>query len=405
MVSAALVRLRHRGPDDEGLNVLGTAILGHRRLSVIDPAGGHQPLVADDGAALIANGMIYNDLDLRRQLADQSFTTHADAESILHLLRRDGPDAVARLDGMFAFVLALPDRVVAARDPLGIRPLYRFRLGGDVGLASEVKAFDGTADAVEEFPPGHVWDSVDGLRPFYAIPEPQSCDTPAADAVAELRETLEAAVVKRLRSDVPFGCLLSGGLDSSLVCALARRHVEKLHTFAVGVEGSPDLAAARVVAKHLDTVHRELVITPKDVSEAVPTVLQHLESADVDLVRSAVGTYLVMGFAARHVKVVLTGEGADELFADYDDPDLLQAELHRSLSGMHNVNLQRVDRMSMTHGVETRVPFLDTSVVEVAMRTPPALKQRDPETGRRVAKWGAAGRGRGPAACRGGLAP
>ncbi|MGH8866918.1 MAG: asparagine synthase-related protein [Actinomycetes bacterium] len=394
---AALDRLAHRGPDGTGIHHTddpdGGLLLGHRRLAIIDPALGRQPLVAPDGAALVANGMIYNDRALRQQLAHEPYVTGSDSESILHLLRREGPEAVSRLDGMFGFVYADGDRVIAARDPLGIKPLYRFRIGGREGFASEVKAFDGVADEVEEFPPGHVYDTEGGLRPYYRVPEPQDPSTPPDKAVAELREVLEAAVVKRLRSDVPLGCLLSGGLDSSLIAALASQHVEQLHTFAVGLEGSPDLAAARHVSAHLGTAHHELVMTPADVRAAVPEALWHLESADVDLVRSAVGTWLVMEFASRHVTVVLTGEGADELFAgygyygDYADPAQLQAELHRSITGMHDVNLQRVDRMSMAHGVEARVPFLDVSVVDVAMRTPPALKQRDPRTGRPAPKW------------------
>jgi asparagine synthase (glutamine-hydrolysing) len=394
-VRSALGRLAHRGPDDEGVHLAadGRTVLGHRRLSVIDPAGGHQPLLAPDGAAVVANGMIYNDLALRDRLAHAPYRTGSDTESILHLVREEGPAAVARLDGMFAFVHVSPDRVVAARDPLGIKPLYRATVDGEQAFASEVKAFDGLAERVEEFPPGHVYDSRTGTTAYYRLPEPQSPGTSTGAAVAELRDALEAAVVKRLRSDVPFGALLSGGLDSSLVCALARPHVDELHTFAVGLPGSPDLLAARTVAEHLDTRHHELVVDPAEVRAALPQVLHHLESADVDLVRSAVGTWLVMAHAAEHVTVVLTGEGADELFAGYayhaayDDPDVLQAELHRSLAAMHSVNLQRVDRMSMAHGVEARVPFLDTSVVDVAMRTPPALKHRDPAGGRRVEKW------------------
>jgi len=394
LLRRALRRLGHRGPDGEGVHrVPDGALLGHRRLAIIDPAGGRQPLVAPDETALVANGMIYNDREVRARLASEPYATGSDSESILHLLRRGGPDAVAELDGMFAFVHADGDRLVAARDPLGIKPLYRFGVGAAEGFASEVKAFDGVADWVEELPPGHVYDSLDGLRPWYTLPRPQTPDTPAPEAVAEVGAALEAAVLKRLRSDVPLGCLLSGGLDSSLIAALARRHVDVLHTFAIGLEGSGDLAAAREVAEHLGTVHHELVITEEDVRAAMPDVLWHLESADVDLVRSAVGTWFAMRLAAQHVTVVLTGEGADELFAgyeyhaSYDDPEQLQAELHRSLGAMHDVNLQRVDRMSMAHGLEARVPYLDKDLVSVAMRTPPALKQADPASGRPCEKW------------------
>lgn len=412
VLRAALGRLAHRGPDGEGAHTVtwgggvvgpadeagtgdspGAALLGHRRLAIIDPTGGRQPLVAPDGAALVANGMIYNDRMLRERLAGEPYATGSDSESILHLVRREGAEAVGQLDGMFGFVYTDHEHTVIARDPLGIKPLYRFKVAGVDAYASEIKAFDGVADSVEEFPPGHVYDSATGLRPYYHLPEAESPSTSVSAAVAEVRERLEAAVVKRLRSDVPLGYLLSGGLDSSLVCALARRHVDELHTFAVGLEGSPDLQAARRVSGYLGTTHHELVVTESDVREALPDVLWHLESADVDLVRSAVATWHVMRFAGDHVKVVLTGEGADELFAgyayhaDYDDPDVLQHELRRSLGGMHNVNLQRVDRMSMAHGVEARVPFLDRSVVAAAMRVPPALKQADPVTGRQCEKW------------------
>lgn len=406
----ALERLAHRGPDGEGVQPValaaagsegarsgappdGATLLGHRRLAIIDPSGGRQPLVAPDGAVLVHNGMIYNDRQLRARLAGEPYATGSDSESILHLVRRDGPDAVGALDGIFAFVYVDGGRTVIARDPLGVKPLYRFTVGGLDAYASEIKAFDGVAESVEEFPAGHVYDSERGLRPYYRVPEPGSSLASPGRAIAEVRDALEAAVVKRLRSDVPLGCLLSGGLDSSLICALARRHVDELHTFAVGLAGSPDLAAARVVADHVGTVHHELVITEDEVRAALPDVLWHLESADVDLVRSAVATWHVMRFAAQHVKVVLSGEGADELFAgyryhaDYEDPDVLQAELRRSLERMHNVNLQRVDRMSMAHGLEAREPFLDRSLIEVAMRVPGEYKQADPVTGRACEKW------------------
>jgi asparagine synthase (glutamine-hydrolysing) len=391
----ALARLAHRGPDGTGVHrTLDRGLLGHRRLAIIDPAGGHQPLTTPEGDALVANGMIYNDAALRRELGAGAYRTGSDSESILHAVRRWGSGAPARLDGMFAFVYAGPDRVVAARDPLGIKPLYRVRAGEVEGFASEIKAFDGIADEVVEFPAGHVYDSRVGLRRYHHLPDPDVADGQAPEeAAASLREVLEAAVVKRLRSDVPLGALLSGGLDSSLVCALARRHTDQLHTFAVGLPGSGDLRAARLVADHLGTIHHELVVQPEDLVRVLPEVVWHLESADVDLVRSAVVTWMAMRLAAEHVTVVLTGEGADELFAGYryhagyQDPAALQRELRRSLGAMHNINLQRVDRMSMAHGVEARVPYLDRSVVAAALGIHPRLKQRDPATGAPVEKW------------------
>jgi len=396
VLDGALDRLSHRGPDGAGIHRASDRhLLGHRRLAIIDPAGGRQPLTTPGGDALVANGMIYNDAALRDELGERNYQTGSDSESILHAVRRWGAEAPARLDGMFAFVYASPDRVIAARDPLGIKPLYRVRIGDVVGFSSEIKAFDGVADQVSEFPAGHVYDSEQGLLRYYTVPRPEFATQTPAELAAGLRDVLEAAVVKRLRSDVPFGALLSGGLDSSLVCALARPHVEELHTFAVGLPGSDDLASARLVADHLGTIHHELVVQPEELVAALPDVIWHLESADVDLVRSAVVTWMVMRFASEHVTVVLTGEGADELFAGYRyhsdyydaDPVLLQSELRRSLGSMHNINLQRVDRMSMAHGVEARVPYLDRQVVAEALRIHPQLKQTDPATGEPVEKW------------------
>ncbi|HEX6444552.1 MAG TPA: asparagine synthase (glutamine-hydrolyzing) [Streptosporangiales bacterium] len=394
MLDDALDRLAHRGPDGVGTyEVGGTNLMGHRRLAIIDPANGHQPLTTPDGDALVANGMIYNDAALRAEIGPGAYATGTDSESILHAVRKWGPDAPRHLDGMFAFVYATPDRVVAARDPLGIKPLYRVRIGDVTGFSSEVKAFDGVADEITEFPAGHVYDSARGMLRYYDVPDLDPAARKPADVAHDFLDVLEAAVVKRLRSDVPLGALLSGGLDSSLVCALARRHVEELHTFAVGLPGSADLVAARRVAEHLGTIHHEMVVSPDDVVRSLPDVVFHLESSDVDIVRSATMTWQVMRFAAEHVTVVLTGEGADELFAgyryyaDYDDPDLLHAELRRSLSNMHNANLQRVDRMSMAHGVEARVPFLDKAVIAAAMDIHPRLKQYAPGSDQLVEKW------------------
>jgi len=401
-VRAILDKLPHRGPDGDGVHVtpaagaVGPSTLGHARLAIIDPAGGRQPLVADAAAgapALVCNGMIYNDLELRRRLPGAAFRTGSDSESVLRGFQAWGDRIVEQLDGMFAFVL-IDDagHLVAARDPLGIKPLYMGRIGGRLAFASEIKALADVAEAIEEFPAGHIYDSRTGFRRYYQVPAPYSVVRGEADTLQAIRDTFGRAIEKRLRSDVPWGAFLSGGLDSSIVAALAKRNVDELHTFAVGLAGSSDLAAARRVAEHLGTTHHELVIDRDDVVAVLPQVLHHLESYDRDLVRSAVPTYFVAQLAAQHVKVVLTGEGADELFAgyayyaDYDDPAALQAELRRSLQAMHNVNLQRVDRMIMAHGLEARVPFLDTAMVELAMSVPAELKQR-PEAGCDGEKW------------------
>jgi asparagine synthase (glutamine-hydrolysing) len=397
-----LNKLPHRGPDGSGVHVtpvqetVGPATLGHTRLAIIDPEGGQQPLVADsarDAPALVCNGMIYNDLDLRARLPGATYRTQTDSESVLQGFLAWGDAIVDELDGMFAFVLIDQDgHVVAARDPLGIKPLYMAKIDGRLAFASEIKALADVAEDIEEFPAGHVYDSRTGFREYYAVPAPHAVERSEQDTLQAVRETLGEAVEKRLRSDVPWGAFLSGGLDSSIIAALAMQHVDQLNTFAVGLEGSSDLLAARQVAEHLGTTHHEYVIPPEEVVEALPQVLHHLESYDRDLVRSAVPTYFVARLAARHAKVVLTGEGADELFAGYDyytgytDGNALQAELQRSLQSMHNVNLQRVDRMTMAHSLEARVPFLDTKLVDLAMGIPAELKQRA-EAGCDGEKW------------------
>jgi len=383
MVQGMITRLEHRGPDGVGIHVDGQldATLGHRRLSIIDPDGGAQPIL-DTGSsgALVANGMIYNDRELRHEIGEDSFATATDSEAIIRALSSWGQDAVARLDGMFAFVHVDDDGLVAARDPIGIKPLYMGRIDGGLCFASEIKALAKVTDDIEEFPAGQIFSSRSGFRPYYQPPIAEPEMRPHDEMIASVRSTLDAAVTKRLRSDVPLGAFLSGGLDSSIIAALARQKLDELHTFAVGLEGSADLLAARRVAEHLDTTHHEHVITRDEVRQDLPEILFHLESFDRDLVRSAIPCWYVSRLASKQVKVVLTGEGADELFAGYtyyrkyDDPRALDQELLRSIRSMHNINLQRVDRMTMAHGIEGRVPFLDTAMIEVAMSMPADVK-------------------------------
>ncbi|MDZ4737282.1 MAG: asparagine synthase B [Rhodospirillaceae bacterium] len=415
LVRRLIERQRHRGPDGDGFMAMDGSVLGHCRLAIIDPEGGRQPIgTASGNAAIVANGMIYNDAALRARFSDSHWRTRSDCESILHSVARKGPDAIAGLDGMFAFAMMQDGHIVAARDPIGIKPLYfgtprntngaRTDGAGTGGapdrpsaallFASEIKALVGLADDVREFPAGHYWTPECGFVRYYEVPDAPPDRWSLADAMAALRDTLERAVVKRLRSDVPFGCLLSGGLDSSIIAALAAKHVPGLKTFAVGLPGSPDLAAARKVAAHLGTAHHERVLTPEEISAALPDILFHLETFDSDLVRSAVPTWFVARFAADEVKVVLTGEGADELFAGYryyrdiSDPDALHEELRRSISIMHNINLQRVDRMSMAHGLEARVPFLDKAMIALGLSLPPAWKLKAESAGaKRIEKW------------------
>jgi len=373
-------RLRHRGPDDAGAGRLGRAALAHRRLSIVDVAGGHQPLYSEDRRlALVCNGEIYNHQALRDELAgDHRFATASDSEIILHLYEERGPDCVAALDGMFALVLVGADgRFLAARDPLGIKPLYVARDGdGGHWFASELKGLPAGCAEVSVVPPGTSMTEAGSRRWF----EP-GWDEPPAQArplvAGELGRLLAAAVRKRLMSDVPVGVLLSGGLDSSIVAALARRDLGRLDSFAVGVAGAPDLDAARQVADHLGTRHHQLVYRAEEAVALLPTVIEHLESYDPALIRSALPCFLVARLAADHVKVVLTGEGADEAFAGYGyfagvgDPAAVHRECARLLAGLHHMNLQRVDRMTMAHGLEARVPFLDVAFLRRAMALDP----------------------------------
>jgi asparagine synthase (glutamine-hydrolysing) len=383
LVSAAVERLRHRGPDGSGLHAVGHAVLGHRRLSIIDVARGGQPLLSEDGRiALVCNGEIYNHESLRARLEERHrFSSRSDSEVIVHLYEETGADCVTALDGMFAFVLTDGVRLLAARDPLGIKPLYMGRDGdGGLWFASEIKALVEPCSEIEEFPPGHLFTLDGGLRRWFDPPWKQPLDNFASFDAPALALGLGRAVEKRLMSDVPFGVSLSGGLDSSLIAALMRPYVDELHSFSVGLEGAPDLAAARHVANHLGTRHHEYIYTPAEVVAALETVIWHLESYDPALLRSAVPTFFVSRLAAQHVKMVLNGEGADEIFAGYghfaaiDDPAALQRDSVRLLSGLHNLNLQRVDRMTMAHGLEGRVPFLDMDFVDRATAFDPRLK-------------------------------
>ena len=388
-----LERLAHRGPDERGAVQVDGSWLGHRRLSIVDVGGGRQPLsTRDDSAYLVGNGEVYNHEEVRAGLSGREPLTTSDNEVALHLLDEQGPAALGRLSGMFAFVMAGRDgRFVAARDPVGIKPLYWAQRDGAARFASEMHAFDPEwQEHVEPFPPGCAWTPEDGLARF-ASAVPAALD-PVTDPEALLegtRETLIRAVEQQMMGDVNVGVFLSGGLDSSLVAAIASRIAQqrgrRLQTFAVGTEGSPDLVAARQVAEHLDCEHVEVTYTAAEALESLPNVVRAIESFDPGLVRSAVPNYMLARTTRQHVKVVLTGEGADELFAGYDymrvftDPEALHAELERTVRSLHNLNLQRCDRVTMAHAVEARVPFLDRNVIAWALRVPPAAKQGEPE--------------------------
>lgn len=394
-----LRRTAHRGPDDENSVRVGDCWLGHRRLSIVDPSGGRQPLSTRSGSLwLVGNGEIYNHASIRPTLGEERFATNSDNEVALHLIDVRGPKAIADMRGMFAFVAADNDgSVIAARDPVGIKPLYWARRDGAIRFASELRAFDTIwRPDVELFPPGHFWTPQTGLvRYASATPGPDdrlegvgedeaSANHPLPSVLAGLRKVLISAVEREMMSDVPVGAFLSGGLDSSLVAAIAARYCrrlgKRLYTFSVGTPDSPDLAAARAVADYLGTDHHESVYSTDEAVTTLPEVLRVLESFDPALVRSAVPNYKLAELAARHVKVVLTGEGADEVFAGYDylryfeDEASLHAELTRTVNQLHALNLQRCDRITMAHGLEARVPFLDLDVIAFGLGLPAKWK-------------------------------
>ncbi|WP_214370588.1 asparagine synthase (glutamine-hydrolyzing) [Pseudonocardia sp. H11422] len=393
-----LARIQHRGPDDTGVLSADGVWLGHQRLSIIDVIGGHQPL-ADLGETtwIVGNGEIYNHERLTAVLPDEILQSKSDIEAALHTVMRGGPAAVAQLNGMFAIAMAsTAGGGLVARDPMGVKPLYWIDDEDGALFASELRAFD-VADRprVTAFPPGYLWTTAAGMvRYADAVPvevrPPRRAQQPLWDNVVldEVREAVVAAVRRRMMSDVGVGVFLSGGLDSALVAAIAVREAQArgdmVPTFAVGTPGSADLVAARRVAEHIGSDHHEVIVMPEDIGEALDEAVSVIEHFDPALVRSSVPNLLLAREAAKKVKVVLTGEGADELFAGYGyvhepefaDPDTLHAELVRSLEQLHGLNLQRCDRTTMFYGLEAREPFLDAALVRYALSLPPEWKQR-----------------------------
>lgn len=398
-------RMRHRGPDWSGVWSGGRALLVHERLAIVDVEHGAQPLVGRDGTvALAVNGELYNHLELEAALgAPYPFSTRSDCEVILALYAQRGDDPaswLAEINGIFAFVLydAAEDRWLIARDPVGVMPLY---LGHDADdnlcVASEMKALIDRCPAIEDFPPGHFLDSRIGRPVPYVSPRWRDYDAVAgapADPAA-VRAALETAVERQLMCDVPYGALLSGGLDSSIVAAVAkrfcRRRVEtggrteawwpQLHTFAIGLEGSPDLAAARTAAEAIGTVHHELHFTVQEGLDALEDVIHHLETFDVTTVRASTPMYLMARrIKAMGIKMVLSGEGADEVFGGYlyfhkaPDARALHEETVRKLDLLHKYDCLRANKSMAAWGVEARVPFLDLAFLDVAMGLDPAAK-------------------------------
>jgi len=390
-------RQRHRGPDWSGVHLDDGAILVHERLAIVDPAGGSQPLrSADGGLVLAVNGEIYNHRELKKELRQHyAFQTGSDCEVINALYREDTPASfLNRLNGIFAFALwdTVARRFLIARDPIGVCPLYwGHDREGRLCVASEMKALADLCADVAQFPPGHYYDSATGeLKPYYAKAW-RGYDAVQGVEVSreELREAFERAVHRQLMTDVPYGVLLSGGLDSSLVAAVAarfaRRRVEdddsseawwpRLHSFAIGLKGSPDLAAAEVAAQALGTVHHGFEYTFEEGLDALPEVIRHIETYDVTTIRASTPMFLLARrIKAMGVKMVLSGEGSDEIFGGYlyfhkaPNAREFHEELVRKLDALHNYDCLRANKSMMAWGVEPRVPFLDVEFLDVAMR-------------------------------------
>ena len=395
-------KLRHRGPDWSGIFDCDRAVLAHERLSIVDPRSGRQPLFSSDGNLILTvNGEIYNHQELRKRYEDSwEFLTRSDCEVILPLYHEYGPSFLEMMNGIFAFALydRKNDCYLIARDHIGIVPLYTGRdIHGNLYVASELKALEGVCNRIDEFPPGHYLYSRDGeMKKWYRRDwmdyDAVSDNTTSID---DLRKSLEDAVHRQLMSDVPYGVLLSGGLDSSIISAVAKKFAPKriesndqteawwpqLHSFAVGLEGSPDLSAAHKVAEHIGTVHHEIHFTLEEGLDALRDVIYHIETYDVTTVRASTPMYLLARvIKSMGVKMVLSGEGADEVFGGYlyfhkaPDPRAFHEETVRKLSKLHLYDCLRANKSLAAWGVEGRVPYLDKEFLDVAMRLNPADK-------------------------------
>ena len=405
-------KVRHRGPDWSGIYANEKAILAHERLAIVDPASGKQPLFSEDQKLILAaNGEIYNHRELRKQFkGSYTFSTESDCEVILALYQKKGPDFLDDMNGIFGFAIydSEKDEYFVARDHMGIIPLYMgWDKNGTFYVASELKALEGTCTKIELFPPGHYLYSSDGeLKRWYkrdwmdyeAVKENQT-------SIDEIRDALDAAVHRQLMSDVPYGVLLSGGLDSSITSAIAKKYSQKriesddakdawwpqLHSFSVGLEGSPDLAAAQIVADHIGTIHHEIKFTIQEGLDAIKDVIYNLETYDITTIRASTPMYLMARvIKSMGIKMVLSGEGADELFGGYlyfhkaPSPMDFHEETVRKLSKLHMYDCLRANKSLAAWGIEGRVPFLDKEFIDVAMRINPKDKMIN---GERMEKW------------------
>ncbi|MCR5827328.1 MAG: asparagine synthase B [Bacteroidales bacterium] len=395
-------RLRHRGPDWSGIYCGGSCIMTHERLSIVDPQSGRQPLFSPDRKQVLAvNGEIYNHQAIREQLKDEyEFQTGSDCEVILALYLKKGIDFLEDISGIFAFALydETDDSFLIARDPIGVESLY---IGSDaegrVYVASELKALEGQCDSYRPFPPGYCYSSKEGqMRRWYKR------DWMEYDAVKDnpvdiddLRVSLLSAVKRQMMSDVPYGVLLSGGLDSSIISAIAKKYSRKrietddahdawwpqLHSFAIGLKGAPDLERAREVAQYIGTVHHEINYTVQEGLDVLKDVIYHIETYDITTVRASTPMFLLARvIKSMGIKMVLSGEGADEVFGGYlyfhkaPDAQAFHEETVRKLGKLHLYDCLRANKSLMAWGVEGRVPFLDKEFLDVAMRLDPKAK-------------------------------
>ena len=395
-------KIRHRGPDWSGIYSNDNAILAHERLAIVDPASGRQPLYSKDGKLVLAvNGEIYNHQEIRRRLeGNYEFLTKSDCEVILALYREKGPNFLEELNGIFAFALydIEHDVFLIGRDHIGIIPLYQgWDDYGTYYVASELKALEGQCTLIEEFLPGQYLYSPDQKPTKWYTRDWMEYDAVKDNTtnIDELRQALEDAVERQLMADVPYGVLLSGGLDSSIISAIAKKFAAmriesgnteaawwpQLHSFAVGLVGSPDLAAARKVADHIGTIHHEITFTIQEGLDAIRDVIYHIETYDVTTIRASTPMYLLARFIkSMGVKMVLSGEGADEIFGGYlyfhkaPNAEEFHKETVRKLDKLHLYDCLRANKSLAAWGVEGRVPFLDKEFLDVAMRLNPKDK-------------------------------
>uniref|UniRef100_A0A6V7PQD3 Asparagine synthetase [glutamine-hydrolyzing] n=1 Tax=Ananas comosus var. bracteatus TaxID=296719 RepID=A0A6V7PQD3_ANACO len=401
-------RLKHRGPDWGGLHQFGDCFLSHQRLAIIDPAFGDQPLFNEDKTIVVTvNGEIYNHEELRNKLSNHKFRTGSDCEVIAHLYEEYGDEFVDMLDGVFSFVLLdmRDNSFIVARDAIGITPLYiGWGLDGSVWISSEMKGLNDDCEHFEVFPPGHIYSSKEGgykrwySPPWYAEAVPSVPYDPLV-----LRKAFESAVIKRLLTDVPFGVLLSGGLDSSLVAAVTARHFAgtkaaehwggQLRSFCVGLEGSPDLKAAKEVADYLGTVHHEFHFSVQDGIDAIEDVIYRIETYDVTTIRASTPMFLMARkIKSLGVKMVISGEGSDEIFGGYlyfhkaPDKKEFHEETCRKIKALHQYDCLRANKATSAWGLEARVPFLDKEFIDVAMSIDPECNMIKPDL-QHIEKW------------------